>query len=95
MLKCQASSVPAGVVASGEDLYLDPQLRERDCVVEIDHPAPGRLGHPGMTVRLTRTPGRVRLPAPLTGEHNEEVFGQLLGLSAQERIAWEETGALA
>jgi crotonobetainyl-CoA:carnitine CoA-transferase CaiB-like acyl-CoA transferase len=95
MLKCQASGVPAGVVASGEDLYLDPQLRERDYVVEIDHPAPGRLEHPGMTVCLTRTPGRVRLPAPLTGEHNEEVFGQLLGLSAQERIAWKEAGALA
>ena len=95
MLKCQAAEVPAGVVATGEDLYLDPHLRERDFVVEIDHPVPGRLEHPGVTVRLSRTPGGTRLPAPLTGEHNDEVFGQLLGLSPQERHAWEEAGALA
>ena len=95
MLKCQAAGVPAGVVATGEDLYLDPHLRQRGYVVEIDHPIPCRLEHPGMTVRLTRTPGRVQLPAPVTGEHNEEVFGQLLGLSAGERHALEEAGALA
>ena len=95
MLKCQAAGVPAGVVATGEDLYLDPHLRQRGYVVEIDHPIPCRLEHPGMTVRLTRTPGGVRLPAPVTGQHNEEVFGRLLGLSAGERHALEEAGALA
>jgi crotonobetainyl-CoA:carnitine CoA-transferase CaiB-like acyl-CoA transferase len=95
MLKCQAAGIPAGVVATGEDLYLDPHLRERDYIVEIDHPAPGRLEHPGMTIRLIRTPGQVRLPAPLTGQHNEEVFAQLLNISKQDFLKFEKTGALA
>ncbi|MBI4236169.1 MAG: CoA transferase [Chloroflexi bacterium] len=95
MYRCQAAGVPAGVVASGEDLYLDPQLRARGYVIEIEHPAPGRLEHPGMTVRLTRTPGRVRFPAPLTGQHTREVLERLLGLSPQEQHQLAERGVLA
>jgi crotonobetainyl-CoA:carnitine CoA-transferase CaiB-like acyl-CoA transferase len=94
MYRCQAAGVPAGVVATGEDLFLDPHLRTRGYVVEIDHPAPGRLAHPGMTVRLTRTPGQVRLPAPLTGQHTEEVMARLLGLPAEEQQALVERGVL-
>ncbi|MBI4236755.1 MAG: CoA transferase [Chloroflexi bacterium] len=94
MYMCQRAGVPAGVVATGEDLYLDPQLRARGYVVEIEHPAPGRLEHPGMTVRFTRTPGRVQRSAPALGQHTEEVLTRLLGLSAEERARYAAEGAL-
>lgn len=81
MYRLQRAGVPAGVVASGEDLYHDIHLRARGYLVTIDHPDTGPLDHPGMTVRLSATPGSVRRPAPRLGEHNEEVFCRELGLS--------------
>ena len=95
MYHCQRAGVPAGVVATGEDLYLDPHLRERGYIVAIDHPVPGRVEHPGMTARFTQTPGRVRLPAPQPGQHTRQVLSGLLGLSDEEIARYEAAGALA
>lgn len=94
MLTCQHAGVPAGAVETGEDLYCDPHLRARGYIVEIDHPAPGRLEHPGITVRLSRTPGQISRPAPLTGQHNDYVFGHLLGLDVKKREGLRDAGVL-
>ena len=81
----QRAGVPAGIVSNGEDLYYDPNLRARDYVVTIDHrPAYGVLEHPGATVRLSETPSRIVGRCPEQGEHNDVVFGGLLGLSDEE-----------
>jgi crotonobetainyl-CoA:carnitine CoA-transferase CaiB-like acyl-CoA transferase len=81
----QRAGVPAGLVASGEDLYNDLNLRARDYIMTVDHrPAFGVLEHPGATVRLSETPSRVVGPCPEFGQHNQEVFGDLLGLSQDE-----------
>jgi crotonobetainyl-CoA:carnitine CoA-transferase CaiB-like acyl-CoA transferase len=82
MERLQQAGVPAGVVATGADLYHDRHLRERGFLLTIDHPDTGPLVHPGMTVRLSATPGRVRRPAPTLGQHNDEVFLGELGLTA-------------
>lgn len=94
MQACQKVGVKAAIVASGEDLYHDPHLRSRGYVVEIDHPWPGKLQHPGMTVRLTETPGQVRMPAPLTGQHTAEVLERVLGIRSAEAEALTEAGVL-
>ena len=94
MYACQKGGVKAAIVATGEDLYHDPHLRSRDYVVEIDHPSPGKLQHPGMTVRLTATPGQVRLPAPLTGQHTNEVLHRVLGIDAEQARSLTESGVL-
>jgi crotonobetainyl-CoA:carnitine CoA-transferase CaiB-like acyl-CoA transferase len=80
MYRLQRAGVPAGVVASGEDLYHDPHLRERRFLETITHPDAGTLVHPGMTVRLSATPGRVLRPAPALGADNGPVLRDLLGL---------------
>ena len=94
MQACQKVGVKAAIVASGEDLYHDPHLRSRGYVVEIDHPWPGKLQHPGMTVRLTDTPGQVRLPSPLTGQHTQEILERVLGMSPAEQKGLTEAGVL-
>jgi crotonobetainyl-CoA:carnitine CoA-transferase CaiB-like acyl-CoA transferase len=48
----------------------------------------------GIPWRLSNTPGRIRRPAPLLGEHNQYVFGDLLGLSATEIQRLAEAGAI-
>ena len=85
MRSLQRAGVPAGIVANSEDLYYDINLRERDYVVTVDHrPASGIFEHPGATVRLSETPSRIVGPCPELGQHNEVIFGDLLGLSTEE-----------
>ena len=47
-----------------------------------------------MTVRLTQTPGQVRLPAPLTGQHTAEVLERVLGMKSDEAEALTKSGVL-
>ena len=79
MRRLQRAEVPAGVVQSGEQLYHDHHLRSRGYVVESDHGGRGRMEHPGSTVRLSDTPGRIESGGPELGQHNYHVFGDLLG----------------
>ena len=80
----QAAGVPCGVVQTGADLLNDPHLRARQFLVELEHPVVGRLTYPGLPFRLTATPGKPDQLAPELGQHNDYVFGQLLGLSREE-----------
>jgi len=82
----QAAGVAAAPVPSPPELENDPHLRERGFFETITHPGVGTHCYPGMFFKLSKTPGRVRMPPPLLGQHNEYVLGELLGMS-QEEIA--------
>ena len=67
------------IVNSVDDLPDDPQVRANDYVVDFEHPQFGKTQVLGMPVRLSETPGQVRMPAPEFGQHTEEVLLELLG----------------
>ena len=46
-------------------------------IVEQEHPTAGKISVIGVPVKLSETPGSVRTPAPLLGEHTAEVLGEL------------------
>jgi crotonobetainyl-CoA:carnitine CoA-transferase CaiB-like acyl-CoA transferase len=52
----------------------DPQVKCRGLISEIDHPASGRIKQIAPTVKLSATPGEMRSPPPLLGEHTIEVL---------------------
>ncbi len=95
MHKCQLSGVPAGVVSNGEDLYSNPQLRARDYVVEIDHPMPGLIEHPGLTIKISGLGKGTFNPAPTPGQHTEEILRSTLNLNDEDIQRLRETGALS
>ena len=95
MYACQRAGIAAGVVATGEDMYTDPQLRSRGYIVEVNHNVPGPIEHPGMTVNLSESPGGIRMGAPTPGEHTREVLKGILGMSDEEYGRYEESGALS
>ncbi len=67
------------------DVLRYPQLQERDFWKEIEHPELGTsLKYPGGAVVTTQGYCGIRFRAPLIGEHNDETYGKLLGMSARE-----------
>jgi crotonobetainyl-CoA:carnitine CoA-transferase CaiB-like acyl-CoA transferase len=94
MEELQAAGVPAGAVLSVQDLTASPQLRARGFWEEVTDPDAGTWEMEGPAWVLTSNPAHVRLPAPNFGEHNDYVFQDLLGLSAEETAALEASGVI-
>jgi len=69
--------VPVGKVYTLDEVFHDPQVLHRKMVLEIDHPTLGKVKQPGIAVKLSDTPGRVRNLAPVAGEHTEEILSDL------------------
>jgi benzylsuccinate CoA-transferase BbsF subunit len=90
----QAAGVAAMPVMNLEDQFRDPHLREREIHLESEHPKVGLEFLHGIPWRLSDTPGRIRRPAPLLGEHNQYVFSELLGLPEVEIQRLMEAGAI-
>jgi len=86
--ECQTTldkfGVPATKVYLMEDIVGDPHFAARHQVVSVETTDHGNLLQPGVVPILTGTPGRISARAPKLGEHNDEVFTGLLGMSADE-----------
>ena len=80
-----SAGVPAGAVFDTEELHNDPDLRKRGVFVTVKHPIRGEFIMPGWPVRMSDSQVPV-VTSPLLGQHNEEVFSELLGY-APERVA--------
>jgi len=84
MRRLQAEGVPAVAVLSAVDVTHDPQIEALGYMVDVDHPEVGVRRVPGHPNRYSAMPDLTYRPTPLLGEHNEEVFCGLLGLSSQQ-----------
>ena len=89
-----AAGVPCGPLRDYEQVCRDPHTLAREMVVTMQHPVEGEIRGLGIPVKLSDTPGNVRRPAPLLGEHTDELLAGL-GYSASEISALREQGAVA
>jgi benzylsuccinate CoA-transferase BbsF subunit len=80
----QAAGVSAYPVQNCMDLHRDENLDAFGFWHWLDHKHMGPSPYEGLEHRLSRTPGELRSPAPVLGQHNEEVLGGMLGMSATE-----------
>ncbi len=91
---CQAKRIACGPVNSMDEVFRSPQLEAREFFVEINHPETGKLRFPRGPYKFSETPWRLARPAPLLGEHNEEVFSKRLGHSSEELVRMREAGII-
>jgi formyl-CoA transferase len=89
-----AAEVPNGPISSIADIFQDPQYAARATFAELDDPVVGRVRMQAPVARLSETPARIPRPAPEVGEHNAEVYGDLLGLSASDLAQLEADGVI-
>ncbi len=89
-----AAGLPTGPINAVDQVFRDPQVLHRGMVEEIEHPTAGRVKLVGIPVKFSVTPGEIRLPPPLLGQHTEEVLTGLLGLTAPEIAALRTDGVL-
>jgi crotonobetainyl-CoA:carnitine CoA-transferase CaiB-like acyl-CoA transferase len=89
-----AADVPVTRAYSIADIAADPHYTAREDIVTVDDPTIGPVKMPAVYPRLSATPGRIARGAPQLGEHNEEVYGGLLGLSAEEIRRLREEGTI-
>ena len=81
---CQHAGVAAGAVLSGPEVLSDSHLTAREFLLVIDKAEAGTHMYPGFVPRFAHDPSVVHRPPPCFGEHNEYVFGKLLGLPTEE-----------
>ena len=98
LAQCQETldrfGVPATKVYDTSDIVGDPHFAARHQVISVDSPDHGPLLQPGVVPILTGTPGEVRGRAPLLGEHNREVYVDLLGLAEAEYARLVDGGVI-
>jgi CoA:oxalate CoA-transferase len=82
-----------GIAQDPADLLACPQLTARGYWVTVDHPTTGPLPYAGEPVKMSATPWQLRRPAPLFGQHTDEVLGEL-GLETAERERLRSEGVI-
>ncbi len=90
----QAKRIPFAPASTLSDLLDSEHLKARGFFVEVRHPKAGTLRYPGAPYKFSETPWQIRIPAPTLGQHNQDVFGGQLGLSAAELKSMQEAGVI-
>jgi formyl-CoA transferase len=88
-------SIPAGRVYRAPEMLADPHFQAREAIIEVETERFGKLKMQSAFPKLSATPSGVRRPAPsVVGQHNAEVYGELLGLSEAELAELQKAGAI-
>ncbi len=88
-----AAGIPCGPIYRIDQALEHPQVRHRQMVVELPHPAMGTVRLLGLPVKLSETPGAIRLAPPLLGQHTDEVLREI-GISDDELRRLREHGVI-
>lgn len=92
--RLEKSGIPCGPILSVAEALAHPQVVAREMVMALDHPHAGPIRVTGVPVRLSETPGSLRSPPALVGQHTRHVLAELLGLSSQELDALGQRGII-
>jgi len=88
-------SIPAGRVYRAPDMIADPHFQAREAIIDVETERFGPIKMQSVFPKLSATPGSVRRAAPSrVGQHNAEIYGDLLGMSGAEIDALAAQGVI-
>ncbi len=83
----EAAGVPAGPIYGMDEVFTNEHVAARGMTVPLEHPVAGVINNLGIPVKMSATPGQVRMPAPTLGQHTEDVLRRF-------GVPEEEAGAI-
>ncbi len=87
--------VPAGKIFKAPDMLADPQYKARQSIIKVYHPEYDNLYMQNVSPKLSKTPGSIKWAGPIElGQHNSEVYGEILGMSAEEIARSQKAGII-
>lgn len=93
LARLEAAGVPCGPVYDLAEVLADPQVQHRGMVQTMEHPLAGVIRQIGIPIKLSETPGALRLPPPLLGQHTDELL-RWLGYQDAELSTLREKGVI-
>ena len=91
---CDEAGIPCSMMYNIKDIVEDPHYQARESFVNVKHPRLGDIRMPNVFPKLSESPGEIRSSGPLLGEHNNEIFNDILGLSDEELKKLKEIGVI-
>jgi CoA:oxalate CoA-transferase len=92
--RAKANRVPCAPVRTAPEVMHDPHMHERGMLADVEHPELGPITVPTTPLRLHGSAKPPMRPSPRIGEHNDEIYGTWLGLSAAEIAALKDEGVI-
>jgi crotonobetainyl-CoA:carnitine CoA-transferase CaiB-like acyl-CoA transferase len=92
--RTKALRIPCAPVRTAPEIMADPHMHERGMLEEIDHPELGPITVPTSPLRLHGLGRAPAGPSPTVGQHNAEIYGGWLGLTADEIAALKAEGVI-
>jgi formyl-CoA transferase len=89
-----AHGVPVGRIYTAPDMLEDAHFRARDAIIRVAHPLFGSIAMQNVAPKLSATPGQVRFAGPALGEHNDEVYRTLLGITDSRLSDLKDRGVI-
>jgi len=80
LAKLEEAGIPCAPINTIDRLMTDPQIKAREMLVEVDHPAAGKIMLSGIPIKMSGTPGAIEAPAPMLGQHTDSVLQKFIGL---------------
>ena len=93
--RLQAAGVPAGAIHTVDQALQHPVVEARQMVVELEHPRAGPIRATGVVVKLSESPGAVRAPSPVLGQHSRLILSEVLAMQGDAIDMLIATGVIA
>ena len=95
LAQLEEKRIPCAPVNNFSQALADPQVQHRNMVIDLQHPGGASTRGPGNPIKLSRSAEESFTPAPLLGQHTQDVFSSVLGCSNEEIQGLRERGVIA